>query len=64
MLLSSGEKTIMIQSNDGTNQIPKDIAVTKTYHAPKMTLLGPIHGIIQAGGAGGPDGGGVADNAS
>jgi hypothetical protein len=54
----------MIQSNDGTNQIPKDIAVTKTYHAPKMTLLGPIHGIIQAGGAGGPDGGGVADNAS
>jgi hypothetical protein len=55
----------MIQSNDETNQTSKEVAVTKAYHAPKLTLLGPIHGIVQHSGSQiGSDGGFGVDNGS
>jgi hypothetical protein len=46
----------MIQSNDETNQISKAVTDTKPYHAPKLTLLGPIHAIVQNGVGVGGDG--------
>ncbi len=52
----------MIKPEDNTHT--NEVAISKTYHTPKLTLLGPIHSLVLTGGGTGGDGGGALDSLS
>lgn len=52
----------MIQAEDQTRT--NAVAISKTYHAPKFTPLGPIHSLVLNMGGSGGDGGNAGDSLS
>jgi hypothetical protein len=42
--------------NELTQAVP-DPGTPKPYHKPELVLLGPVHSLVQSGGAGGSDNG-------